>query len=87
VGFHAELRDRVLNVVRTVALDPFKRDKTFKAIRARYKETQDQAELISALDAFFIENELYREVVVAPKTPLEQIKAEDLRLIAYEVFG
>lgn len=83
----AELRDRVLNVVRTAALDPFKRDKTFKTIRARYKETQDQAELISALDAFFVENELYREVVVAPKTPLEQIKAEDLRLIAYEVFG
>ena len=67
----ADLRERVLPVVRNVSLEPFKRDKALKAIRTRYKETQDQAELIRALDEFFVENELYRDVV-APKSTLEQ---------------
>jgi hypothetical protein len=40
---------------------------------------------VETLDEFFIENELYRDIVM-PKTTLEQIRAEGLRLIAYEVF-
>jgi len=38
------------------------------------------------LDEFFVENELYRDVVI-PKSTLEQIRAEDLRLVAHEIFG
>ena len=34
----------------------------------------------------FIDNELYRDVV-EPKSTLEQIRAEELHLIAYEVFS
>lgn len=82
----ALLRDKVQRVVQHVPLDAFKRDKILKAIRDAYKETQDQLRLVEALDEFFIENELYRDVPET-KTALEQIHAEDLRLVAYEVFG
>ena len=81
-----ELRQKVQQVIQNISLDAFKRDKTLKAIRAEYRDSQDQRTLIEALDEFFIENELYRDVVV-PKTTLEQIRAEDLHLVAYEVFG
>jgi hypothetical protein len=82
----ALLRDKVQRVVQHVPLDAFKRDKTLKAIRDAYKETHDQLGLVEALDEFFIENELYRDVPET-KTALEQIHAEDLQLVAYEVFG
>lgn len=81
-----DLRAKVQQVLQNVQLDLFKRDKTLKAIRQRYKETQNQQELIDALDAFFVDNDLYREIPVQ-RTTLEQIHAEDLKLIAYEVFG
>jgi hypothetical protein len=42
--------------------------------------------LSASLDLFFIESDLYRDVV-APKTTLEQVTLEDLQLIAYEVFA
>jgi hypothetical protein len=80
------LRERVQRVVSTVPLDAFKRDKQLKAIRDQYKATANQDQLIEALDEFFIDSDLYRDVPV-PKTTLEQIRAEDLHLIAYEVFG
>ncbi len=80
------LRDRVHQVVANVPLDAFKRDKALRRIREAYKETTDQAAFIQALDEFFIENELYREVPQSRST-LEQIRAEDLQLVAYEVFA
>jgi hypothetical protein len=49
-------------------------------------KNQNQQELVEALDAFFIENELYRDLPIA-KTTLDQVRIEDLKLIAYEVFG
>jgi len=80
------LRQRVQNVIQHVPLEPFKRDKTLKGIRERYQRNQNQQELVEALDAFFIENELYRDLPIA-KTTLDQVRIEDLKLIAYEVFG
>jgi len=80
------IRERVQSVVSNVPLDAFRRDKALKKIRDQYKQTQSQPLLIEALDEFFIENELYRDVV-EPKTTLEQIRDEELHLIAYEVFG
>jgi hypothetical protein len=85
-GASADLREKVQQVVQNISLDAFKRDKALKAIRTEYQEHQNQHTLVRALDEFFIENELYRDVVV-PKTTLEQVRGEDLRLVAYEVFG
>jgi hypothetical protein len=81
-----DLRDRVQRVVQNIPLDAFKRDKALKAIRETYKQSQNQPQLIQALDEFFIENELYRDVPET-KTTLDQVHAEDLALIAYEVFA
>ncbi len=80
-----EVRERVQNVTQNVSLEPFRRDKTLKAIASQYKDTHDQNQLVAALDVFFIENYLYREVTL-PRATLEEIHEEDLRLIAYEVF-
>lgn len=80
------LRERVQQVVVNVPLDAFKRDKALKRIRDAFKETTDQTALIQVLDEFFIENELYRDVP-QPRSTLEQIRAEELQLIAYEVFA
>jgi len=41
--------------------------------------------LIRALNEFFIENDLCREV--ARLSTFEQVKAEELELVAYEAFG
>lgn len=81
-----ELRERVQQVIQNVSLDAFKRDKQLKEIRRTYQQTGNQRQLVESLDVFFVENDLYRDVVT-PKTTLEQIRAEDLQLIAYEVFG
>jgi superfamily II DNA or RNA helicase len=80
------LRTRVQGVVQNVALEAFKRDKSLKAIRESYKQDQNQKALVDRLDEFFIENELYRDVPEQRNT-LEQITAEQLTLIAYEVFA
>jgi superfamily II DNA or RNA helicase len=80
------LRERVQRVVQNVPLEAFKRDKTLKAIRDAYRQEQNQQALMVKLDEFFIDNELYRDVPES-KTTLEQIRAEDLELIAYEVFA
>jgi len=79
------LRDKVRGVLQSVPLDAFKRDKRLKAITAAHTQAQDHVALLHALDEFFIDSELYRDVM--PKTLLEQVKAEALQLIAYEVFG
>jgi helicase-like protein len=80
------VRERIQDVLQNVALDAFRRDKKLKAIRDAYKQSQDQRRLIDDLDEFFVENELYRDVT-APKSTLEQIRAEELQLVAFEVFG
>jgi superfamily II DNA or RNA helicase len=80
------LREKIRGALQSVSLEAFRRDKKLKAIRDQYRETQDQNQLIIDLDVFLVENDLYRDVVAA-KTTLEQVTAEDLQLIAYEVFG
>jgi len=81
-----ELLEKVQGVVQNIPLDAFKRDKRLKAIRNQYKEEPNQRRLAEELDEFFVENELYRDVP-HPKTTLEQVREEELQLIAYEVFG
>ncbi len=79
------LRKRVTDTLQTVSLDPFRKDTHLKAIQSSYHKQQDTLTLIRALDELFIENDLYREV--ARPSTFEQVKAEELELVAYEVFG
>jgi hypothetical protein len=44
-----------------------------------------RAALLHGLDAWLVENELYREVT--PPTMLAQITKEDLQLVCWEVVG
>lgn len=46
-------------------------------------ENEDFAQLVSDLDSFFTENDLYQESDVDVVT-VEAIKEEDLRLVCYE---
>jgi len=78
-----ELRRRVSQVLMDVSLKPFLRDPKTKAIRADFRENGSVLALAEQLDAFFVENELYREVI--EPTVLEQIKEEDLQLVCYEI--
>jgi multidrug efflux pump subunit AcrB len=80
------LREQVQSVVENIPLDAFKRDKRLKEIRDAYAASQNQRQLVEALNEFFLESALYRDVPVI-KTTLEKIHEEDLQLIAYEVFG
>jgi superfamily II DNA or RNA helicase len=73
-------------VVENIELEPFKRDKQLKTLLDEYRITNNQRQLIESLDIFFLENDLYRDIPVT-KTALEQVKEEELQLIAYEVFG
>ncbi|HYE68247.1 MAG TPA: hypothetical protein VEA58_06510, partial [Anaerovoracaceae bacterium] len=79
------LRMRLNQVLTTVSLMPFRRDPKVKAIWADYKSQGDPARLAEQLDAYFVENELYREVI--EPTMLEQITKEDLQLVCYEILS
>ncbi len=68
------------------ALEAFKRDRNLKAILNAFKASGDQHRLAGELDAFFVENDLYREMAPVKNTT-QQIREEDLHLVAYEVFG
>lgn len=78
-----ELQKRLSDVLEERDLKPFERDPALKDIWKRFEEDRDANALAEELDAFFVENELYRELP-PPTTVLEQIKAEDLQLVAYE---
>lgn len=80
-----ELRQRVSQVLQDVSLQPFRRDPKMKAIQADYKAGGSPLRLAEQLDAFFVEMELYREII--EPTVLEQIKEEDLQLVGYEVLS
>jgi len=75
-----ELRQRLNQVLEDIPLKPFERDPILKGIWRDYQESQDLSGLAEALDGFFIEHELYRDVL---RPTLERIKEEDLRLVGY----
>jgi superfamily II DNA or RNA helicase len=80
-----ELRQRVSQVLQDVALKPFQRDPALKAIRTAFQESGGLQVLAEQLDAFFVENSLYRDVI--EPTTLEQIKEEELQLVCYEILA
>jgi superfamily II DNA or RNA helicase len=75
-----DLRQRLSQALEEVALKPFERDPELQALWQDFQEHQDARALAEHLDEFFVEHELYRD---APPPTLEQIKAEDLRLVTY----
>lgn len=78
-----ELRQRVSQVLQDASLATFRRDPALKAIQTEFKQDGNARLLAEQLDAYFVENGLYREVV--EPTILEQIKEEDLQLVCYEM--
>ncbi len=80
-----ETWERVRLALENVNLRPFRRDPALKRLREEFKRTGDRAALLEGLDAWLVENELYREVT--PPTVLEQITEEDLHLVCWEAIG
>jgi len=80
-----EVWGRARRALEEVSLQPFRRDPALKQLLADLEATQDRAALLHALDAWLVENELYREVT--PPTMLAQITKEDLQLVCWEAVG
>jgi hypothetical protein len=78
----AQTWGRVRQALEEVSLRPFRRDPALKQLLADFERAEDRAALLDGLDAWLVENELYREVT--PPTVLEQITREDLRLVCWE---
>ena len=76
---------RARRALEEVSLQPFRRDPALKQLLADFEAAQDRAALLHGLDAWLVENELYREVT--PPTMLAQITREDLQLICWEAVG
>ncbi len=81
-----ELRNRLNQVLQNIPLRMFERDPKLKSILQTYQanENPNPQVLAEQLDAFFVDNELYREII--EPTVLEQIKKDDLQLVCYEIF-
>lgn len=75
--------ERLLAVLTTVPLQPFRNDKQLKALVKTYETTSDFARLLDDLDAFCAENALYQDIT-SDERMFEELKAEDVRLICFE---
>ncbi len=82
-----EAKTRILKVISTVTLKIYERD--LKAIWDSYTQHQDLNALVSALDEFFVDHDLYHEIEEKDKeeNPLKVIKEEDIQLVCYEWFN
>ncbi len=82
---YQEVKERVLKVMTTGNLRTYERD--IKPIWERYAESQDVDKLVSDLDEFFVDQDLYHEINEEEDlSPLEMIKAEDIQLVCYQWF-
>jgi hypothetical protein len=80
-----DVRKRVSEVLMNVSLRPFKRDRKLKEINSNYRQSKNTMQLLQDLDAWLVENDLYRDY--SDPTQLEQIKEEDLQLVCYELLS
>lgn len=78
-----ELQTRLIQALRHTELTAFQRDPALKRIRQDYRQQQNPRLLAEQLDAYFVTNDLYREIIEPHLA--EEIKAEDLELICYEL--
>jgi hypothetical protein len=78
-----ELQNRLIQALRHTELAPFQRDPALKRIRQDYRQQQNPRLLAEQLDAYFVTNDLYREIIEPHLA--EEIQREDLELICYEL--
>ncbi len=80
-----EAKTLILKVISTVNLKIYERD--IKVIWDNYTDHKDLDTLVSALDEFFVDNDLYHEIETdKEKNSLKVIKEEDIQLVCYEWF-
>ena len=80
-----ETKARILKVIGTVNLKIYERD--IKGIWDRYTDQKKLNALVSELDEFFVDNDLYHEIEEEKEeNPLKVIKREDIQLVCYEWF-
>ena len=80
-----EAKERILKVITTNTLRIFEKD--IKLIWENFVNSKDLNLLISELDKFFIDNQLYNEIEEENKSNiLEIVKREDIQLVCYQWF-
>lgn len=80
-----ETKARILKVISTVNLKIYDRD--IKGIWDRYTDQKNLDALMSELDEFFVDNDLYHEIEEEKEeSPLKVIKQEDIQLVCYQWF-
>jgi hypothetical protein len=80
-----EAKVRILKVISTVNLRIYERD--IKGIWDSYTQHQDLNALVAELDEYFVDNDLYHEIIEEKEENLTKaIKEEDIRLVCYEWF-
>jgi hypothetical protein len=77
---------RLTTLLQEIPLRPFERDPDLDAVIRNYKQDANLDTLVSELDAFAAEHELYESITTTGPT-LDAIKAEDLELVCYELFS
>jgi len=80
------LMERLMSMLQNTPLRPFERDPVLRQIQQVFGATGDLNLLISELDAFAIEHDLYMDVPSARPSTFAGISAEDLQLVCYELF-
>jgi superfamily II DNA or RNA helicase len=78
-----EQRQRLIRVLRNASLRPFERDRTLRNLLKEYEQTKDASAFQSELEDFFAENDLLS--AGDERRLVEEVHAEDLRLVCYEV--
>jgi hypothetical protein len=78
--------EKQLALLQNVSLKPFERDPEMRGILNRYNQDNDIDNVIAELDAFAVEHELYAGIDGNHQI-FEAIRAEDLKLVCYEIFS
>ncbi len=84
-----EVASRLMTTLQEVSLKPFERDPALRELLTEYQREQNPDVFLTELDAFAVEHELYEGLgtTTGNRATLENIKAEDLELICYELFS
>jgi Helicase conserved C-terminal domain len=77
-------KERVLSAIICTNLRSYEPD--MKVIWNDYKDCRDLERLLTGLDDFFVDRDLYVEAETKERTTLEAIRSEDITLICYQWF-
>jgi SNF2 family DNA or RNA helicase len=80
---------RLMSTLQEISLKPFERDAELRNVLDSFQREKNPEVLLTELDAFAVEHELYEGVSGISRSTLtfEDIKEEDLELICYELFS